>query len=296
MGFLKNKIVLLLCFTMLAAVPQAGAQRPVDEQHISVTMRMIGHQMLLETGDSTSRVLPIQIEGNTYRINFETSLGLEPDKLVQLVDSLVSNGNIAESYRVEIQDCDDKQVVYSFEMSRPGKKEIIPCRGRELPVSCYFMVFTILEHAPWITPGNSANSNKAFTSSAGYLPMAVSAALLMVITSVWFYFRKRPVSKVNNQLLTLGTYGFDTRNMALSLKGETTELTAKESDLLLLLYNFSNTTVKRETILNRVWGDEGDYIGRTLDVFISKLRKKLEADPALKIVNVRGVGYKLVVN
>ena len=55
-----------------------------------------------------------------------------------------------------------------------------------------------------------------------------------------------------------------------------------------------NTTVERDVILNMVWGDEGDYVGRTLDVFISKLRKKLEADSSVKIVNIRGVGYKLV--
>jgi len=60
------------------------------------------------------------------------------------------------------------------------------------------------------------------------------------------------------------------------------------------LPNAVNTTVEREVILNIVWGDEGDYVGRTLDVFISKLRKKLEVDSSIKIVNIRGVGYKLV--
>ena len=74
------------------------------------------------------------------------------------------------------------------------------------------------------------------------------------------------------------------------------ELTSKEADLLLLLYNDVNTTVEREVILNRVWGDEGDYVGRTLDVFISKLRKKLEVDSKVKIVNIRGIGYKLVMD
>jgi DNA-binding response OmpR family regulator len=55
-----------------------------------------------------------------------------------------------------------------------------------------------------------------------------------------------------------------------------------------------NSTVEREHILKTIWGDEGSYIGRTLDVFISKLRKRLEADTKVKIVNVRGVGYKLI--
>ena len=64
--------------------------------------------------------------------------------------------------------------------------------------------------------------------------------------------------------------------------------------MLKLLNESANTTVPKEVLLNKVWGDEGDYIGRTLDVFISKLRKKLEADPELKIINARGVGYKLI--
>ena len=66
--------------------------------------------------------------------------------------------------------------------------------------------------------------------------------------------------------------------------------------MLLLLYHAVNTTVEREVILKDIWADDGDYIGRTLDVFISKLRKKLEDDTNVKIVNIRGIGYKLVLN
>lgn len=64
--------------------------------------------------------------------------------------------------------------------------------------------------------------------------------------------------------------------------------------MLGLLYTNINRNVTREDILQIVWGDEGDYLGRTLDVFISKLRKKLETDPNIKIVNIRGVGYRMV--
>ena len=97
-------------------------------------------------------------------------------------------------------------------------------------------------------------------------------------------------------MIALGDYRFDKRNTELLFDQERIVLTSKESDLLILLYNAVNTTIERDVILNRVWGDEGDYAGRTLDVFISKLRKKLEADPKLKIVNIRGVGYKLVMD
>ena len=75
-----------------------------------------------------------------------------------------------------------------------------------------------------------------------------------------------------------------------------TELTGKETALLMLLYTNVNLVVEKDRILKDVWGDEGDYVGRTLDVYISKLRKKLEADPRLKIVNIRGIGYKFIVD
>jgi DNA-binding response OmpR family regulator len=84
--------------------------------------------------------------------------------------------------------------------------------------------------------------------------------------------------------------------MVLFLKAKTIELSSKESELLLLLFSHKNKTLEREFLLHVIWGDEGDYVGRTLDVFISKLRKKLEADPSLKIVNIRGVGYRFVVS
>lgn len=97
-------------------------------------------------------------------------------------------------------------------------------------------------------------------------------------------------------MISLGEYHFDKRNTELLIEQQRIELTSKEADLLLLLYNAANTTVERDVILNMVWGDEGDYVGRTLDVFISKLRKKLEFDSKVKIVNIRGVGYKLVMD
>ena len=84
--------------------------------------------------------------------------------------------------------------------------------------------------------------------------------------------------------------------MLLSIDNQTIELSNKETELLALLHSSANEPVEREVLLHKVWGDNGDYVGRTLDVFISKLRKKLEADSSVKIVNIRGVGYKLVMN
>lgn len=62
-----------------------------------------------------------------------------------------------------------------------------------------------------------------------------------------------------------------------------------------MLFLHLNETLERELLLNAIWSDEGSYIGRTLDVYISKLRKKLECDEKIKILNVRGIGYRLVI-
>ena len=294
MRILKGKITLLIFCGIIGVLPKANGQFPLDDKHVKVSLRMIGHQMLLEVGDSTSRVLPVENNGDSYQLSFDTPLAIDPGQLVQLVDSIVKHTNIAKSYLVEIHQCENEEVLYSYEIGGPEKMDIVPCLGRELPEDCYLMSFTILE-AP-LQVKKPTESNLASTSGQDLMPMAISTALLIIITALWFYFRRKREEDGNSHLIVLGSYGFDTRNMELLRHGRKTELTSKECDLLLLLYNSVNETLEREIILNQVWGDEGDYVGRTLDVFISKLRKKLEDDPNLKIVNVRGVGYKLVVN
>jgi DNA-binding response OmpR family regulator len=105
-----------------------------------------------------------------------------------------------------------------------------------------------------------------------------------MLIGIWVYFRKGRFAKssvttgANVNLITLGEYQFDPRNMELRLKNEVVKLTSKETDLLLLLHTSANSTLERELILKTVWGNEAEYVGRTLDVFISKLRKKLDAD------------------
>jgi DNA-binding response OmpR family regulator len=124
--------------------------------------------------------------------------------------------------------------------------------------------------------------------------------ILFLLLLFWFV-RKSKKSKeisppINTDFISIGKFKFDRNNAVLWFQNQEIILSAKEADLLFLLYSNANMILERELILNKIWGDEGDYIGRTLDVFISKLRKKLELDNDLKIVNHRGVGYKLIVN
>ena len=88
---------------------------------------------------------------------------------------------------------------------------------------------------------------------------------------------------------------FHPSNQLLRINDQPLELTFRESKLLNYFYTHQNQVLERERILEAVWEDEGVIVGRSLDVFVSRLRKKIKADPGLQIVNVHGVGYKLVV-
>lgn len=91
----------------------------------------------------------------------------------------------------------------------------------------------------------------------------------------------------------IGNFDFEPNNLLLKHDAEEKRLTQKESDVLKLLCQNQGDTVKRELILSSVWGNADYFTGRSLDVFISKLRKYLKADSSIQIENVHGVGFRL---
>jgi DNA-binding response OmpR family regulator len=100
---------------------------------------------------------------------------------------------------------------------------------------------------------------------------------------------------LEEKIFQVGKYEFDP--FRYTLKNLTSEktLTQKEAEVLKLLYQNRNRVLKREEILTKVWGDDDYFMGRSMDVFISKLRKYLRDDPAIQIVNYHGVGFRLEV-
>lgn len=283
------KFIVVFCLAFLLVVSEGNAQESSEVKSIEIALRMIGHQVLLKSNDSTSLVLPIINAKGHYRIQFESEFEFEPTELVAIIDGVATEVDFANSYIVEVEQCETGEVVYSFKMDEFEQSDIIPCRGRIQPKACYNLVLTLLE------TNEAHTALLPVTSDNGPINYGVIAALLLLTAGlIFFLWKRRKASKSDPNLIPLGEYHFDKRNTELLINHQKIELTSKEADLLLLLYNTVNTTVEREVILNKVWGDQGDYVGRTLDVFISKLRKKLEADSSVKIANIRGVGYKLV--
>lgn len=92
----------------------------------------------------------------------------------------------------------------------------------------------------------------------------------------------------------IGSIIFDTENFKLIYKiGEDKKLTKKESKILLMLVQHKNKVLPRDVVLNAVWGQDDYFVGRSLDVFITKIRKYLKPDENVKIENIHGVGFKL---
>lgn len=94
-------------------------------------------------------------------------------------------------------------------------------------------------------------------------------------------------------IFPLGNFQFDCANLVLQHATGSKTLTQKEADVLKLLCENKDRVLKREEILKAVWGDDDYFMGRSLDVFISKLRKYLKEDPGVEIVNYHGVGFRL---
>jgi hypothetical protein len=261
------------------------------EQIIKVSLRTIGHQLLLYSGDSTSLVLPIKKVSNQYVVKFDTEFQFDPEKLVTTINEVLKPTDLDQNYIIEVEECASGDIVYSYKRSGVDDTSLIACKTRIPPKGCYNLRFTDLKEGETVISNDTSKSEGQ--KSNFLLIIGLLIPLVGFIIFFVFWIRK---PKVNPNLIALGMYHFDTRKAELILKEQRIELTSKEADLLMLLYKTVNKTVEREVILNLVWGDEGDYVGRTLDVFISKLRKKLEADSSIKIVNIRGVGYKLVMD
>jgi DNA-binding response OmpR family regulator len=96
-------------------------------------------------------------------------------------------------------------------------------------------------------------------------------------------------------ILKIGRYGFEPKTKSLSIDHQTTKLSNKEAKILEFLVSFMNKTAQRKDMVAAIWGDYDQKKGRSMDVFISKLRKHFDQDSSIQIINVFGKGFSLTV-
>src|SRR6187397_2724253 len=97
-----------------------------------------------------------------------------------------------------------------------------------------------------------------------------------------------------NAEFDMGKYHFNPRLRELTIEGRVQTLSPKENELLKMLSEYKNDLLSREIALKKIWGSDTYFNGRSMDVYIAKLRKYLKEDPALEIVNIHGNGFRLV--
>lgn len=117
-----------------------------------------------------------------------------------------------------------------------------------------------------------------------------------LILKIEIFLKRKSITQKDESQFSIGHFSFDHKNLKLTLDNSDTNLTQKEADLLKMLIENKDSTLRREEILKKLWGENDYFLGRSMDVFISRLRKYLKPDPGLKIENVHGVGFRLIEN
>lgn len=160
-----------------------------------------------------------------------------------------------------------------------SEKNIIPCIGRVLPVDCYQVeiIFTDI---------------KTSTFNRNLLLIIV----VIFLVGFWFSYTRKSVAKIEEKdtdFISIGVFSFYPKQHKLMQKSKEISLSKKECELLEIFVANPNKIIKREELTKKVWEDHGVFVGRSLDTYISKLRKKLKDDASIQLINVHGVGYKL---
>ncbi|WP_438425706.1 winged helix-turn-helix domain-containing protein [Aquimarina macrocephali] len=276
LGILLGIIFLIMGFSNI--------KEQTDEfsELVKIALRDVGNQLLLTNQDSTSLVLPIMaLEKSKYQLSFENSLSFDPSDLVSIIKKSFQKAGLPEQYRVEVLQCFDKEVPYSFLIRDDIARDIIPCGGRFLPKGCYTI------EVRFTYPQSSDFSKQTLIYGLLFI---VFILLLLVL-----YRRKK--LHVNNKndasYISIGSFQFYPEQHKLIKQTVEVSLSKKECELLEIFVAHPNQIVKRDELIKKVWEDNGVIVGRSLDTYISKLRKKLKDDEAIKLINIHGIGYKL---
>ena len=276
-------LILLLFISVICVAFSMTGSDDFDIARREVLLRRIGDELLSQSGDLTSRVLPVKkIAENEYQIRFEKDLTFLPDSLVNTTRRLLAEDPLTHDYVVNV--LNNSSVAYGYAISNNKKNDIIACIGRKQPKASYMINIKF-------------KPTGINTIKSGYL-----LGSLPFLALVGFDFfrsvkpRRAASDEQNTGILILGSVLFDAEKRQLTINENTIDLTGTEARILRILALSPNETIERSRLQKEIWEDEGVIVGRSLDMFISKLRKKLEPDPNSKIVVIRGKGYKLEIS
>jgi DNA-binding winged helix-turn-helix (wHTH) protein len=283
---LFTSLLTILAFLIIFIYLAFQQESDIENSKNEIVMREIGHQLLNSSKDSTSKVLPIKrLSTNEFQIRFENKFSFSPDSLVSIVQKNMEKSTFPKEYSVNVLKCSSEEVVYGFLITSNNKETIIPCTGRSLPSGCYSISIKFI-------PKNTIFFNTK---------ILFFAFIILVLSVLFWSIFKRKKEKLFNKIessknIQIGKYIFYPEQHYVKYEDVKIVLTSKESKLLHIFFASPNEIIDRNALQKEVWENEGVIVTRSLDMFISKLRKKLNKDPLVNIVNIHGIGYKLEIN
>lgn len=295
------------CLWILLLPLQVEATEDRFALEINLALREIGHRLLQEQGDSTSAIPPVVFKKDRgFYLKYGHSLNYERLRIV--VEETFKKKGLPSNYNLALFDCESDDLVLGYstvgELSAnqpstwmdptgtiDSQADNASCLGRDELFDCYHIAVSFPDEA---------EHTDTFLLMAAIIPI-----MMLLLVGGWWWRQSQPSVPVPSQvqgeeseersMYQLGPLRFEPDNQTLLGAGEPQRLTFRESKLLDLFCRNKNQLLPRETILEFVWGDEGVMVGRSIDVFVSRLRKKLKAADNIKIASVHGVGYRMEV-
>lgn len=280
---MKSTYLFILLFQLCTCLPGHSQSEMMDEERVNLALRRTADLLLRASGDSTSRIPPIEHPAAmTWRIILHQSF--EYDALPEILQSSLARYDISLTYQVTVKNCQDQSIALGFSKKDIIQDTTVACQGRAEPEGCHFIEIIFQEPA----------QTKAWWTGTGLL------VLLTLVTSsgALMWYRKKSTSPSamppqDEDWIGFGKSRLNSTALLLECNGVSEKLTYREAKLLRLFATQTNQLLERDYILREVWGEEGIQVSRSVDMFISRLRKKLANDAGISIVAIHGVGYRM---
>lgn len=281
----------LLCTQFSWLTPaQTATDKQRFSQKVNLALRRTVHHLLLKSGDSTSRIQPVQQPTEqTFQIRINHSF--DYSRLPPLLQESFNVHDIQVNYDVVVLDCAQGELQLGYNFRDLTKNNEVPCVGRQQLHGCYTLQVTFATPSPASPP------------IMGWWVVVLGSLLVGLGYVVW---KRRPTYDqtetptadpipTTTDRIPFGHSSFEPARQLLHSGSSQYNLTYREAKLLTFFIGHLNQVVERDFILKSVWEDEGIIVGRSVDVFVSRLRKMLQHDPTIRIVAVHGVGYRVEV-
>lgn len=287
-------VLLVLSFLLMQFVWRvSGTNNPgpsaPSPDKVNLALRRTAHLLLQAAGDSTSNIPPVERTAlHTWLIRLERNF--DYNHLPALLEASLKQHQITNSYDVSVVNCLDNTILLGYNRADLLPDQSVPCQERDMDSVCNNLQVSFL--VP-VQPRQSL-------PLTGWIISAILAVALYYLgLKRWqTAFNTEEIVKpeahsMGASWLPFGKSRLDVSNQRLDCAGEQHHLTYRETKLLHLFAQHPNQILERNSILEQVWADEGILVGRSVDMFVSRLRKLLRADESVQIVAIHGVGYRM---